>query len=1019
MCVVAPSIVPLPPDVRRSIKSSVNITSLNDTVRGLLQNALDAGASQIDITLEPRKGACTVEDNGHGIPPDEFCDGEGAGLAKMYHTSKYKTDSDTHGCYGTFLSSLSALSLLSITSHHHERESHSSLTLHRGRVISRLTPAPSHQYLKFRDHGTRVSVRDLFGNMPVRVKQRTLSREGGQESDKDWTTLKNVIVCHLLAWSTDVRISVHDVDRNRKFVIRPPAPSQVLGAQHLTADLSKCKRILSQAGLVSPETRESWIPISASMPSTTVRGFISLNPAPTRNVQFISLGVHPLSQPGLNSILKDMINNTVAMSSFGMLEQADDIDDREKLRRSKDRRFKQAGYTTRQLRSRSKGVDRWLMFSLKITLLRDGSDGFQDESTLGASNTLGAILDLLREMITQFLSEHHFQPQRTGVAEARTSRRPFLLENGSTRAEIGPPPIHAREVHQIRDITTGISSQDESTDQIDDLRGSFRGMTPSGLKTAQRRIISPLQCQPYEREFHQRSDIASRIKSSRSSFAYEKWDPRMPAKLVHSWSGTTLEDPVSALDFRTVHEEIVRVISPYTKKSLLLNTRTGFVLKGDERRPLSAPATVGRMSGGVRKLVSLVESARTGSSGRPGVKCRNSTGSWTGKILKEWNNPVFAGPEASIPLLRLESQDYRCLDPASNVIWDNSQSDTTGSLFASIFASAGRLSRHALKTASVIAQIDGKFILVKIDIPMQGCTLATESSETRRGTLVIIDQHAADERCRIECLLREMFLSSDASEDVQSQLRTTRLEKELSFKVSDAETRLLEGQRAHFAKWGIEYAVSGLPAKPTSTESDEVHLVRVSSVPAAIVERCKLQPQLLANLIRAEAWKMDGRRMPVDLDPDLPDQSGNYDQPTLAPDRDEAEDALDQNRIWTDRLSACPQGIREMMNSKACRGAIMFNDKLSLPECRALVSRLAECAFPFQCAHGRPSAVPLVDLGVDNFSPFVAAAEAGEPTFQGQGAIQSEAAGRSSLEQLDFTSAFAAWQEKEDSRQLL
>jgi DNA mismatch repair protein MLH3 len=44
-------------------------------------------------------------------------------------------------------------------------------------------------------------------------------------------------------------------------------------------------------------------------------------------------------------------------------------------------------------------------------------------------------------------------------------------------------------------------------------------------------------------------------------------------------------------------------------------------------------------------------------------------------------------------------------------------------------------------------------------------------------------------------------------------------------------------------------------------------------------------------------------------------------------------------------------------------GAIMFNDALSTEECKMLVDRLAGCAFPFQCAHGRPSMVPLVDIG--------------------------------------------------------
>ena len=41
----------------------------------------------------------------------------------------------------------------------------------------------------------------------------------------------------------------------------------------------------------------------------------------------------------------------------------------------------------------------------------------------------------------------------------------------------------------------------------------------------------------------------------------------------------------------------------------------------------------------------------------------------------------------------------------------------------------------------------------------------------------------------------------------------------------------------------------------------------------------------------------------------------------------------------------------------------MFNDELSLDECESLVERLGKCKFPFLCAHGRPSMVPLVDLG--------------------------------------------------------
>lgn len=41
----------------------------------------------------------------------------------------------------------------------------------------------------------------------------------------------------------------------------------------------------------------------------------------------------------------------------------------------------------------------------------------------------------------------------------------------------------------------------------------------------------------------------------------------------------------------------------------------------------------------------------------------------------------------------------------------------------------------------------------------------------------------------------------------------------------------------------------------------------------------------------------------------------------------------------------------------------MFNDVLTKEQCFQLVQNLATCAFPFQCAHGRPSMVPLVHLG--------------------------------------------------------
>ena len=40
----------------------------------------------------------------------------------------------------------------------------------------------------------------------------------------------------------------------------------------------------------------------------------------------------------------------------------------------------------------------------------------------------------------------------------------------------------------------------------------------------------------------------------------------------------------------------------------------------------------------------------------------------------------------------------------------------------------------------------------------------------------------------------------------------------------------------------------------------------------------------------------------------------------------------------------------------------MFGDKLTLEDCRQAIDDLKKCDAPFQCAHGRPSVAPIVEL---------------------------------------------------------
>ena len=59
---------------------------------------------------------------------------------------------------------------------------------------------------------------------------------------------------------------------------------------------------------------------------------------------------------------------------------------------------------------------------------------------------------------------------------------------------------------------------------------------------------------------------------------------------------------------------------------------------------------------------------------------------------------------------------------------------------------------------------------------------------------------------------------------------------------------------------------------------------------------------------------------------------------------------------------ALPPAVQRLLNSKACRSAIMFGEVLGRGETYNLFRRLVECHLPFHFAHGRPTLVPVLDL---------------------------------------------------------
>ncbi len=131
-------------------------------VKELLENALDANANHIDITL--RDGGCSsiiVRDNGVGIARADLP------FAVMRHATSKLPDDDllcinTLGFRGEALASIGAVSRLEIVSKRHDASQAWSLEIEADKA-SNIKPASL-------ENGTRISVRDLFFATPARLK---------------------------------------------------------------------------------------------------------------------------------------------------------------------------------------------------------------------------------------------------------------------------------------------------------------------------------------------------------------------------------------------------------------------------------------------------------------------------------------------------------------------------------------------------------------------------------------------------------------------------------------------------------------------------------------------------------------------------------------------------------------------------------------------------------------------------------------------------------------------------------
>ncbi|KAF2117791.1 DNA mismatch repair protein [Lophiotrema nucula] len=956
----------LPDEVVAQLKSSTAITSLTGVVLELLKNSLDAEATKIEATVDFGRGGCSVEDNGLGIAPLEFR--EDGGLGKLYCTSKYYSHGACLGRNGTFLASLASMCLLTITSRHHEHRSHNTIVFHHSKTIQRQLPALQQHEISHESHGTRVAVRNLFGNLPVRVKQRAVAAEQKPELDRLWDVLTREVAGLLLSWGQSIHLRIRDASNQtilkmNDLVVERSAMSAIpTSPKPRSATTQLMLNVLSQAGLISVDEWPAWVPVSASTPRISIRGSISLDPAPTKRVQFISFGPCPLSAEAGHNELYDEVNRIFGLSSFGTIEDDTDIGEAEKLRRESDNRYKHDGYSNRQLRGR-KGVDRYPKFHLRVSLRYEtdckpvGADYLNNESNLQT------VVEVLGAMVTQWLAVHHFRPRKKRAKRVR----PDTASTATDDVEEGSP----------------VSTPSQTPGEQSLLSPTTLSLRPStsGSGSKKRKTLGLAGPRPASARLHHLPFTSwSRIKSGKGKFYDELWSSSRTMKQKENDMSLIDADPLANGDENSIHftpftndciqpgafgappsqraeprpdtgsesqedpnpedrDETTTWTDPATKRKFLLNARTGCIIP----RELSGPRLAPKEAESASTLAEINKSLRI----RPSSS-RDKNTPWLDSLLGSWDNPVFQPTVNSIQKVALEEFPLDNAQPHWSRHHICSRMDMNTAFNEASAPNKNKLSKQGLQDAKIIAQVDRKFILVKMPNASQ--------ASTGPEVLVLIDQHAADERIRVESLLAELCAPlsiKDNHSEYRSKLGHTSqiafsiLEKPLQFDVSLQERELFVTHAARFAAWGILYDIMS-PRSASMGRDERVRAVlSVAALPPGIAERCKADPKLLINILRSTVWKYaDEKNLPP-----LPAFDENL----------SSED--NASPVWLRRLSTCPQGVIDLINSRACRSAIMFNDELSLDQCNTLVHTLAQCVFPFMCAHGRPSMIPLVDLG--------------------------------------------------------
>ncbi|CAE6459862.1 unnamed protein product [Rhizoctonia solani] len=827
---ISEPITELEPQTKAKLRSTQILTSLPQLISELVQNSLDAGASHIEVGMDPAEWECWVRDDGQGMSTEGMrllTQGHEKGRynsSKSYEASQ--TEAGTFGFRGEALASAMELSCLEISSRTpNARESWS--------VILKA--------MRWRREraGTTAVCRDVFFNVPVRRKSHPNVARTLELTRKELENLALVF--------PQVSITLDHTNELQK--------SRVLSVSKTVSSLAAFRALYGKAMAESVEE------LNIRSEDLAIEGFISLNGSHSRGFQNFYINRHPMVFGEIQRAIEQMF----AASGFGRMAHGGDEYDSNlppRTLRSPKKTDRKPVYVL-NLGVSSAQVDNFLEPAKSMVRFQASSVPCRSFSYLLRCQDTNRVLSFVLEVIHRFLSRNGFatatsRPTGTEAVQTEQSSRPSRKR--VRRETIEPDSSDARLALKASSNTQGLTKLSESyrdrrTGDDDTCiehgdSGYFEWADPStgesfsidsqtGNSLPQHRSLDQTQTNRSEAD-NDSSELSSTSRLDRSWL--KKNSP--------SASGSNEEVPTWLAD------------------ALKRNDTFAFPEKG-------------------------VFSTKTTSSNTP-LGHRPTPRAHTGVLLENhWASSLT-----------------QCSQPTSKTF-----------------------SRQDLHNSEVIAQVDTKFI---------ACVFRITAASER--ILVLVDQHAADERVRAERYLKRLCTGF-----IQDKVDVFRFDSPIKILLARREAEILARPDLlnALSRWGlcIDIRVPSAFDGRNLTEGQDFCQAEVLFVPDVVSKRL-VDKRELSEFVKAMATTIDA------------EGCSHWPPPSASG----AEDGY-----WVKALRFCPLPLFELVNSRACRGAIMFNDPLDRPQCQRLIMQLGETVFPFQCAHGRSVALALI---VDSFDVF-------------------------------------------------